>query len=110
MRLSYSLAGRNLLRAHLALTNLTPLYQHRLVNASEYKMNEVSRKVEDGWGLPQHYPSLSAQTGLPRFVKPGLPLILVAFQRLLLRRYGGATGFLLKARGPYRFLGDEWRI
>jgi hypothetical protein len=74
-------------------------------------MSEVSRKIElTGGACLNTTPSLSAQTGLPRFVKPGLPLILVAFQRLLLRRYGGATGFLLKARGSYRFLGDECRI
>ena len=36
----------NLPRTQLALTHPTPLYQHRLANADEYKMSEVSRKIE----------------------------------------------------------------
>jgi hypothetical protein len=34
----------------------------------------------------------------------------VAFSGLLLCRHGGATGFLLRVYGPYRYLRDGYRI
>jgi hypothetical protein len=74
----------------------------------------VSRKIESkgGAGLAFHAPPrsvpkmafLDCQNGLALFKCPS---------RLLLRRYGGATGAtgsLIKGHGPYRFLGDEYRI
>jgi hAT family C-terminal dimerisation region len=37
----------------------------------------------------------------------GIPLLLVAFSRLLLCRHGGATGSLLRVHGPCRCLRDS---
>jgi hypothetical protein len=45
--------------------------------------------------------SLDAQTGLPLFL---------AFYKLLVRRYGGATGFLLRVYSAYRCLRYSYRL
>jgi hypothetical protein len=86
-----------------------PPYQHLLANEGDYKVGRgesirLSRRVG-----PASPPSLDAQIGLPRLSK-WAPSILVAFYRLLSRRYGGATGSLLRGHGPYRSLGDACRI
>jgi hypothetical protein len=68
-------------------------------------MSEVSRKIESAGGacLAFNPSSLHAPNWPSSIVKLG-------FCRLLLRRYGEATGSLLKGHGPYRSLGDEFRI
>jgi hypothetical protein len=100
------LGNRNLPRAHLALTHPTPLYQHRLANAGEYKMSEVSRKIE----LRRRIGPASLQALLAPYPNWPSSIVKLGFCRLLLRRYGGATSSLLKGHGPYRSLGDECRI
>jgi hypothetical protein len=79
----------------------TPLLPALTLSAGEHKVSggefEVSRQV----GLPHNLraPRSKAQNGLPLF--------LAAFSRLLSRRHGGATSFLLRVHGPYRCLRDS---
>ena len=99
------------LRANKAVTHPTPLYQHLLANAGEYKMSEVSRKIESTGGACLTLQALLAPwPNWPSIVKLDSLYFLVAFYRLLLRCYGRATGSLLKGHGPYRSMGDRCRI
>jgi hypothetical protein len=104
LRLCRGILVRSITVTSRSLVHATPLLPAPTLSEGEHRVRvsegelKVSRRVE----LPPQFTrsSLEIPTGLPRY--------LVAFYRLLVRRHGEATGFLLRVHGPYRYLRDGY--
>jgi hypothetical protein len=96
--------NRKLQRARFSLTHATPLLPAPTQSEGECRVGEGEPKGESTGGAASPFTRSLLEPQI------GLPLLLAVFYRLLVRRHGGTTWFLLRVHGPYRCLRDGYYI